>query len=390
MTAARRPTASSSIGTSHPAAPRARAGSDGTGPRYPLTISAIGRNGKPADVGGFIFDTASKNGNLHHIATHGGTGRIRLPAGRYLIDLGGLEPPAKNPVDIQFFVPFRLAKRHTHLTLDARKTRPVTVSLDGRTPTAGQFTALAYWGGKLRTADFFFAKPGTLYVMPVHAAAIRFSSQWDIYGKGRAGTYQYVLAANHLAGVPAHPSYHFETGPPDRAASQRPRPVHTGRLGLPPRAVRGPLHLDDGDLVVLLRAHRRQVRAPAADGPLPHHPPQRPEPGDCGNHRAYPAVGDRRAPDGEGPGHPAHPPGVSRRRPDLAPRPARPRRRSLGRYHAQPGHTRLRVPAVHGGRRRRRHGHPDDHPRLRRDAPLRPGQERAATAARAVWSLAVA
>lgn len=204
-------TARSSTGISHRAGPRAGAGLDATGPRYPLAISVIGRNGKPADVGGFIFDTASKSGNVHHIATHGGTARIRLPAGRYLIDVGGLERPPKHPVDVQFFVPFRLAKGHTHLALDARRTRPVTVSLDGRKPAAGQFTALAYWGGKLRTADFIFAKPGTLYVMPVHAAPIRFSSQWDIYGQGRAGTHQYVLAANHLAGVPAHPSYQFKT-----------------------------------------------------------------------------------------------------------------------------------------------------------------------------------
>lgn len=204
-------TARSSIGASHPAAPRAGAGRDATGAGYPLTVSAIGRDGKPADVSGFIFDTASKNGNLHHFVTHGGTGRIRLPAGSYLVDLGGMERLSGPAVDVSFFVPFRLAKGHTHLTLDARKTRPVTVSLDGRMPAAGQFTALAYWGDKLRTADFIFAKPGTLYVLPVRATPIRFSSQWDIYGKGRAGTYQYVLAADHLAGIPAHPSYHFKT-----------------------------------------------------------------------------------------------------------------------------------------------------------------------------------
>ncbi|HEV2377876.1 MAG TPA: hypothetical protein VGS19_37645 [Streptosporangiaceae bacterium] len=201
-------TAGSHARASDSAAPWA---ADGLRPHVTLTLSAIGRNGRPADIHGLIFNTASKSGDSRRVSTPGGTGKIRLPAGTYLIDAGVLSGQSRHQVFTEMFLPLRLTRGHTHLILDARRAEPVTLTLDGRTPAAGQFAAVAYLSSKFHWAEFLPGAPGSLDVMAVRDSHVRFSVQWDIYRSGQAGTRQYALAAADAAGVPARPSYHFTT-----------------------------------------------------------------------------------------------------------------------------------------------------------------------------------
>ncbi|WP_223837503.1 S8 family peptidase [Streptomyces venezuelae] len=176
---------------------------------YALTLRHTGRDGKPAtsyytSMNGLTGPAAGKQFENHE---NSGTGTLRLPKGRYLLDSRVLVNPEDVEAGLDWISQPRLdLTRNTTVTIDARTAKPVTVTVPA--PTAVQESVAP--GYELRTGDTTYGfgwwlnsydRLRTRAQGPAPAAGTSLFQQWHTQWQAEDGGYHAPLGGpvNQLA-----------------------------------------------------------------------------------------------------------------------------------------------------------------------------------------------
>ena len=193
--------------TARPGGPAGRPAARHT---YKLTVTAIGRDGRPANALVDVVDTSVVGGDVHTLSTPHGTGSVKLAAGTYLVQgyIAGTRPTSNTLTLATVGVS---AAGTNHITLDARAGRLVDVTVDAPVRRSGQdqLVSTFYKGTRYGWVEGMFATPGTAYIVPAQGRRITFGVQTVLRAADAAGPTEYDLAAVHRGGIPTDLAYHY-------------------------------------------------------------------------------------------------------------------------------------------------------------------------------------
>jgi hypothetical protein len=171
---------------------------------YNLTVTVIGRDGSPAHPYVELYDP--KTGAVHELAFQNGRGKVRLPVGEWNLYADFSERAYGKTVA---HTAVRIAERDQQVVVDARKGKPVRVTLDdpSAAPERGHSLNLAHgaWGIAQSSGE----DPNTrLFIVPARQEGLRYLLRTIWSSKDAVPSpYMYDLADHRTGGLPGDPTY---------------------------------------------------------------------------------------------------------------------------------------------------------------------------------------
>ncbi|MGV9308269.1 S8 family serine peptidase [Nonomuraea sp. NPDC003727] len=174
---------------------------------YDVTITGLGRNGRPAFGAGELYSL--ETGAVHKFYLADGKSTVRLPVGQWNLYAEVYEETSGTTAH----VPVTVGKADQDVVLDARKAKKIQFAVDEPTaapePSLQVFLAHGSWG-------FGWAAPMTpgfdYLVLPVRQPGLHYMAGTVWHKKGvKPSPYRYDLVDYHADGIPDDPSYTART-----------------------------------------------------------------------------------------------------------------------------------------------------------------------------------
>ncbi|WP_043620777.1 S8 family serine peptidase [Nonomuraea candida] len=177
---------------------------------YDVTVTTIGRQGRPvAPMASEVYD--AKTGESRFVPFIGATAKLRLPEGEWHLHVSIRERNGAESSETTAVQPLTVDGADRELTVDARQGRPTAVSIDD--PDAAIRPVSQY--GLVHGAWYVWGFQGgidvngELFVIPADVPGLSYTlgTTWTSRAAGRH-PYVYNLAMHHTGGLPANPVYH--------------------------------------------------------------------------------------------------------------------------------------------------------------------------------------
>ncbi len=176
---------------------------------YDATVTVLGRDGAATEsMQSLVYDQAT--GTQRNLVFHGNVARIRLPKGRW-----NLYTEIYDREDRSLTIahqPFEIDDANVPLTVDGRKAKQVTFTVDDPTAVPGRQFALSMVNGPWTTGVFASNYPGGFSVIPVRQPGFAYLAQTAWTKKDTTPTpYRYDLVDYRKDGIPDDPGYAART-----------------------------------------------------------------------------------------------------------------------------------------------------------------------------------